>query len=83
MNKFELFEFKKFVKNMNEQFNIYIFAVVDVNSTKEQSKSMEILKDYLYSKNLFDNEKAKILSQQSQKIYVINLMKNINRYVCH
>ena len=39
-------------------------------------KSFEILKDYLYLKKLFDNEKAKVLSEQSQKNHVNNLIKN-------
>ena len=40
-------------------------------------KSSEISKDYLYLKKLFGNEKAKVLFKQSQRNYVINLMKNI------
>ena len=39
-------------------------------------KSFEISKDYLYLKKLFDNEKAKILSDQNQRDHVIDLMKN-------
>ena len=39
-------------------------------------KSFKISKDYLYSKKLFDNEKAKILSEQSQKNFIIDLIKN-------
>ena len=31
---------------------------------KKQLKSSEISKDYLYLKKLFDNEKARILSEQ-------------------
>ena len=42
----------------------------------EKFKLFEISKDYLYLKKLFDNEKAKILSEQNQKNYVIDLMKN-------
>ena len=42
----------------------------------EKFKSSEISKDYLYLKKLFDNEKAKILSEQSQRNHVIDLMKN-------
>ena len=34
-------------------------------------------KNYLYLKKLFDNEKAKVLSEQNQKNHVIDLVKNI------
>ena len=40
-------------------------------------KSSEISKDYLYLKKLFDNKKAKILFEQNQKNYAIDLIKNI------
>ena len=39
-------------------------------------KSFEISKDYLYLKKLFDNEKAKIFSEQNQKDHIIDLIKN-------
>ena len=39
-------------------------------------KLSEISKDYLYLKKLFDNEKAKVLSEQNQKNHVIDLIKN-------
>ena len=39
-------------------------------------KSSEISKNYTYLKKLFGNEKAKTLSEQDQKNYVIDLMKN-------
>ena len=40
-------------------------------------KSSEISKNYLYLKEVFNNEKTKVLSKQSQKNHVINLIKNI------
>ena len=61
---------------MKEQVNIYVLAVVGVEITKEQSKSLEISENYLYLKKLFDNEKTKILSKQSQEDHVIDLIKN-------
>ena len=64
IKKFELFEFKEFVKNLKEQVNIYALVVVGVVTTAEKFKSSEISKDYLYLKKLFDNEKAKVLSEQ-------------------
>ena len=39
-------------------------------------KSSEISKNYLYLKKLFDNEKTKVLSKQSQRNHIINLIKN-------
>ena len=44
--------------------------------TIEEFKSSEISKNYLYLKKLFDDEKAEVLSKQSQKDYVIDLRKN-------
>ena len=40
-------------------------------------KSFKISKNYLYLKELFDNEKAKVRSEQNQENHVIDLMKNI------
>ena len=45
--------------------------------TIKKFELFEISKDYLYLKKLFDNEKAKVLPEQSQKDHVINLIKNI------
>ena len=39
-------------------------------------KSSEISKDYLYLKKLFDNEKTKILFEQSQRNHAIDLIEN-------
>ena len=76
IKKFELFEFKEFIKNLKRQINIYILVVIDINMTILKFKSSEILKNYLYLKKLFDNEKVKILSEQNQKNYIIDLIKN-------
>ena len=76
INKFELFELKEFAKNLKGQVNIYTLVIVDVAMANEQSKSSEFSKDYLYLKKLFDNEKARILSEQGQENHAINLMKN-------
>ena len=64
IKKFELFEFKKFIKNLKKQVNIYVLVVVNVITMTKKFKSSEILKDYLYLKELFDNEKAKVLPEQ-------------------
>ena len=76
IKKFELFELKEFVKNLKKQVNIYTFVVADVITTAEKFKSPKISKDYLYLKKLFDNEKARVLSEQNQKDHAIDLMKN-------
>ena len=76
IKKFELFELKEFVKNFKKQINIYALVIVDVITTTKKFKSSKISKDYLYLKKLFDNEKAKVLSEQSQENHVIDLMKN-------
>ena len=75
IKKFEIFEFKEFVKDLKKQINIYALVVVDVNMTTMKFKSFEISKNYLYLKKLFDNEKTKVLSEQSQKNHVIDLIK--------
>ena len=76
IKKFELFEFKELVKNLNEPVNIYALIVINVIMMTEKFKSSEISKDYLYLKKLFDNEKTRVLSEQSQRNHIINLMKN-------
>ena len=65
IKKFELFKFREFVKNLKKQVNIYILIIVDVNMTLIKFRLSEISKDYLYLKKLFDNEKAKLLSEQN------------------
>ena len=76
IKKFELFELKEFVKDLKKQVNIYVFVVVDVVTATEKFKSFEISKDYLYLKELFDNEKAEVLPEQNQNNHVIDLMKS-------
>ena len=77
IKKLELFALKEFIKNLKRQINIYALVVVNVITITKKFKSSEISQDYLYLKKLFDNEKAKVLSEQDQKNYVINLIKNI------
>ena len=45
--------------------------------TTVKFKSYEISKNYLYLQELFDNEKTKVLSEQSQEDHAIDLIKNI------
>ena len=63
IKKFKLFELKEFAKNLKKQVNIYILVVVNVITATKKFKSFEISKDYLYLKKLFENEKAKVLSE--------------------
>ena len=44
--------------------------------TTVKFKSSEISKDYLYLKELFDNKKTKVLSEQNQKDHTIDLIKS-------
>ena len=76
IKKFELSELKEFVKDLKKQINVYIFVIVEVDMTTKEIKPPEISKNYLYLKKLFDNEKVKVLSEQSQKNHTINLIKN-------
>ena len=43
---------------------------------ENESKSSELLEDYLYLKEMFDNELAKMLSEQNYKDHVIDLIEN-------
>ena len=65
IKKIELFELKEFVKNLKRQVNIYVLVVVDVVTTTKKFKPLKISKDYLYLKELFDNGKAEVLSEQN------------------
>ena len=52
-----------------------LLLFIDVITMTKKFKLFEILKAYLYLKKLFDNEKARILSEQNQKNHIIDLMK--------
>ena len=75
IKKFELFEFKEFIKNLKRQINIYAFVIVNVNMITKRFKSSKISKNYWYLKKLFDNEKATVLFEQNHRNYIIDLMK--------
>ena len=66
IKKFQLFEFKELVKDLKEQINIYAFVIANINMMTMKFKSLKISKDYLYLKELFDNEKARVLCKQNQ-----------------
>ena len=76
IKKFELSELKKFVKDLKKQINIYVLVVVGVITTTKEFKPFEIPENYLYLKKLFDNEKAKVFSEQDQRVHIIDSMEN-------
>ena len=45
INKFELFESKEFVIDL-KKITVYALIIIDIETTKKQSKSSEISKDY-------------------------------------
>ena len=62
---------------MQKQFIIYVFIVANVTTMLEnESKSPELLEDYLYLKKMFDNELTRMLFEQNYEDHVINLIKN-------
>ena len=44
--------------------------------SKDESKSSDLSEDYLYLKNVFDNDLAEVLSEQDYDDHAINLTKN-------
>ena len=68
---------EQFAKTLQKQFIIYVFVVINVTTTFEnESKSSELLEDYLYLKKMFDNELTRMLFEQDYKNYIIDLIKN-------
>ena len=43
---------------------------------KDESKSFDLLENYLYLKNVFNNNLTKVLFKQDYNNYAINLAKN-------
>ena len=50
--------------------------IADVVMSKDESKSSDLFEDYLYLKNVFNNDLAEVLSEQDYDDYVINLTEN-------
>ena len=77
INKFEILKSEQFAKALQKQFTVYVFVVADVTTTFEnESKSSELFEDYLYLKKMFDNELARMLSEQDYENHAIDLIKN-------
>ena len=45
-------------------------------TSKNESKSLNILENYLYLKNVFDNDLTEVLSEQDYDNHVIDLTEN-------
>ena len=45
-------------------------------TSKNESKSFDLSEDYLYLKNVFDNDLAEVLSEQDYDDHVIDLTEN-------
>ena len=45
-------------------------------TSKDESKSFNILEKYLYLQNVFDNDLTEILSEQDYNDHVIDLIEN-------
>ena len=43
---------------------------------KDESKSFDLFEDYLYLKNVFDNDLAEVLSEQDYDDHAIDLTEN-------
>ena len=77
INNFKISESEQFTKALQKQFIVYAFVVADVMTTSENKlKSPELLKNYLYLKKMFDNELAKMLSEQNYENHAIDLIEN-------
>ena len=50
--------------------------IADVMMSKDESKSSDLLEDYLYVKNIFDNDLTEVLSEQDYDDHAINLTEN-------
>ena len=50
--------------------------IADVVTSKDESKSSDLLEDYLYLKNVFNNDLAEVLSEQDYDDHAIDLTEN-------
>ena len=76
INKLKVLKSEKFIKNLQRQVIIYTFIIADVVMLKDKLKSFDLLEDYLYLKNVFDNNLIEILSEQNYNDYIIDLAEN-------
>ena len=50
--------------------------IADIVTSKDRSKSSDLLENYLYLKNIFDNDLAEVLSEQDYNNHIIDLTEN-------
>ena len=50
--------------------------IADVVTSKNKSKLFDLLKDYLYLRNVFDNDLTKVLFEQDYNDHAIDLTDN-------
>ena len=76
-NKFEVSEPEQFAKALQEQSTVYALVVAGVTTVPEdESKPPELPEDYLYLKEMFDNELAGMLPEQGYGDHAIDLVEN-------
>ena len=63
INKLKISKSEKFVKDLQRQVIIYALMIADVVTSKDESKSSDLFENYLYIKNIFDNDLAEVLSE--------------------
>ena len=78
INKLKILKSEKFIKDLQKQVIIYAFIIADVVMSKDKLKSSNFFEDYLYLKNVFDNDLTEILSKQNYNDHAIDLTKNKN-----
>ena len=76
INKFKILKSEKFVKDLQRQVIIYTFIIVNVVTSKNESKSFNLFENYSYLKNVFDNDLTKILFEQDYNDHAIDLTEN-------
>ena len=75
--KFKISKFKKFVKELANQHQIYVLIYTDVLTTREKFESKSLIFEKLLKfRDQFNNEKVEILFKQNQNDHVINLIKS-------
>ena len=76
INKFEISKSERFVKNLQRQVIIYALIIADVVTSKNELKSFDLFEDYLYLKNVFDNDLTEVLFEQDYNNHAIDLAEN-------
>ena len=61
---------------MQRQVIIYAFIIANVVTSKNEAKSSDIFENYLYLKNVFDNDLTEVLSEQDYDDHAIDLANN-------